>query len=73
MKFTKETLKRAARTFFQAALSYLLVTLASGEAMTENSEWKTLLTGLLLSSCAAGLAAVMNLEKDDEDDLQSVC
>ena len=65
MKFTKETLVRAMRTFLQAALSYMLVNLAAADFTTDQSTAKTVLLGLLISSVAAGLAAVMNLEKGD--------
>ena len=65
MKFTKNTLIRAFRTFLQAALSYMLVNLAAADFSGDTDAAKTVLTGLLVSSVAAGLAAVMNLEKGD--------
>ncbi len=65
MKFTRNTLIRAVRTFLQSALSYMLVNLASADLMSGETALKTVITGLLISSVAAGLAAAMNLEKGD--------
>ena len=65
MKFTKQTLIRALRTFLQSALSYMLVNLATADFSTDEGTAKTVLIGLLISSGAAGIAAVMNLEKGD--------
>ena len=62
MKFTKETLRRALRTFLQAALSYLLVSLAAVDFSKEVQALETLLLGTAVSALAAGFAAVMNLE-----------
>jgi len=63
MRFTKETLKRALRTFFQAALSYLLVSLAAVDFSEEGEALKTVLLGSAVSAVSAGIAAVMNLEQ----------
>jgi len=62
MKFTKETLNRSLRTFCQAALSYMLVSLAAVDFSQDNQAIKTLLLGAAVSALAAGIAAVMNLE-----------
>lgn len=63
MTFTKDTLKRALRTFIQAALSYLIVSLAAVDFTKEGEALKSLLLGSAVSALSAGLAAVMNLEK----------
>lgn len=65
MKFTKNTLIRTVRTFLQAALSYMLVNLAAADFTENESSIRTVVLGLIISSVAAGLAAVMNLEKGD--------
>ena len=62
MKFTHETWRRAARTFIQAALSYVLVNLVTIDFTLERGLLKTALIGLGVSSLAAGIAAVMNIE-----------
>ena len=61
-----EMLKRAARTFVQAAAGYLsanlVVVFASGEVL--NGDYiKTAVAGLLMSAVAAGLAAIMNMPR----------
>ena len=67
MKFTKETLLRALRTFFQSALAYIAVNAVLCD-FSEGQTAKSALTGLTVSSVAAGLAAVMNLEKSEKGD-----
>ena len=59
LRFTDETLKRALKTFFQAVLAYILVALKSGVDFNDGEAVKTFVIGLT----AAGLAAIMNLEK----------
>lgn len=62
----KETLKRALRTFFQAAVGYLsanAVVFFTAETAVDFDYIKSALTCLLVSSVAAGLAALMNLPK----------
>ena len=71
MKFTKETARRALRTFIQAAVGFIasnVVLQVSGVAWDDISTIKSAVIGLIASALAAGAAAVMNLEK--EDDLQ---
>ena len=62
MRFTKETFKRALRTFCQAAISYLLVSLTTLDFSEDERAIKALLFGAAVSALASGLAAVMNLE-----------
>nr|DAR54797.1 MAG TPA: holin [Caudoviricetes sp.] len=62
MKATKETLKRAVRTFCQTAIGYIavnvtLIDFGSGKEVIESA-----ITGLIVSAIASGLSAVMNLE-----------
>lgn len=63
----KETLKRALRTFVQAAVGYFATNIALyvGTDFSDMSVVKTVLVGLGVSSIAAGLAAVMNLPKKE--------
>jgi hypothetical protein len=63
MKFTKETWRRALRTFMQAALAYFTANLCVVDFSAEGDILTSALVGLLVSTLAAGLAAVMNLEK----------
>ena len=62
----KETLKRAARTFMQAAAGYIATNFVmyAGSDFSDVNVLKTVLTGLGVSAVAAGLAAVMNLPKN---------
>jgi hypothetical protein len=57
----KEWLKRALRTFGQAAIGYVVAVVPTIDYQN-TSVLKTTLIGLLLSSIAAGLAAVMNMD-----------
>ena len=67
MRATKETLRRALRTFFQAALAYFAVNIAVVD-FGEKEVLESALTGIIVSAVAAGLAAVMNLEHRGEND-----
>lgn len=62
----KETIRRALRTFIQAAVGYIatnLVCIVSSDA--QNFDYiKTALGGLCVSAIAAGLAAIMNMPKN---------
>ena len=64
---TKQTAKRAARTFIQAAIGSIV----ANAAVLDFSEGKEILKGaictLLVSAIAAGIAAVMNLEKPETE------
>ncbi len=68
----KEMLKRAGRTFFQTVIGYITANLAfNTEGITDGGMLKTALIGLLISSIAAGLAAVMNMPKPIQDENSS--
>lgn len=65
----KETLKRAARTFLQAAAGYIaanLVISVTG-AGSDGNALKNALVTLVAAALAAGLAAVMNLPRKNND------
>ncbi|MBQ9228781.1 MAG: hypothetical protein IJ168_08130 [Eubacterium sp.] len=63
MRFTKQTAKKALRTFIQAALAYIAVNIAIVDFTSGKEAARSALIGLAVSATAAGLAAVMNLEK----------
>ena len=66
MKFTKETLRRAVRTFIQVAIPMLLANLTA-LPLTEGKEAvKLALISAAVTAVATGLAAVMNLEETGE-------
>lgn len=66
MKCTKETLKRAFRTFVQTALGYVAVNIAVVDFSAQKTVLKSVLIGLGVSAVSAGLSAVMNLEKKED-------
>ena len=55
----KDFIYRVVKTFFQAVLSALVVSLADGVDFTNKDAVKTLIVGLI----AAGISAVMNINK----------
>ena len=69
MKFTKETLRRALRTFIQAALSYMIIAIAAVDFNQEKEALKALLIGIAVSSLSAGISAVMNLESSEPTEM----
>ena len=69
MCFTKNCLKRALRTFLQTAVGYIVTNLAMyfGDLDFANEDLlKKAVSGIVISAVAAGLSAVMNLEKKAE-------
>ena len=69
MKFTKETAYRALRTFLQAFIPALAV----GIVEADGSITRGAIITLIVPAISAGIAAVMNLEKEDsDDDIQAV-
>lgn len=67
--FTKNCLKRALRTFLQTAVGYIVTNLAMyfGDLDFGNEDLlKKAVSGIAISAVAAGLSAVMNLEKKAE-------
>lgn len=57
----KEPVRRALRTFIQAAASYVVVNAAVLDFSAGNA-----VKGFVISTIAAGLAAVMNLKTEGE-------
>ncbi len=68
MKFTKETFNRMIRTFIQTAVSYIAVHIATVDFSESKNLLRAALTGIGVSAAAAGLSAVMNLEKKQIDE-----
>ncbi|MDE6506399.1 MAG: hypothetical protein K2K71_03995 [Eubacterium sp.] len=66
-KFTKETAKRMLRTFGQAAAGYIIANLAFVDLTGGKDVAKSALIGLTVSAVAAGLSAMMNLQKKEEE------
>lgn len=64
---TNETLKRAGRTFIQSAAAYVAVNLVAVDFTGEKELVKSALCGLAVSAVAAGISAVMNLNKNKEN------
>lgn len=60
---TKETAKRAGRTFLQTAIGYIAVNLSIVDFSAGADVIKSALCGVAVSAIAAGIAAVMNREK----------
>jgi hypothetical protein len=56
----KNWVKRALRTFVQAAVSYVLVAVPTID-FTDTTAFKTACVGIGVSGLAAGIAAVMNI------------
>ena len=65
MKFTKETWRRALRTLIQTAVAYLAANLCVVDFTAEGEVLTSALVGLGVSALAAGIAAVMNMEKPE--------
>lgn len=55
--FKKEPVRRAVRTFIQAAAGYVVVNIAALDFSAGNA-----VKGFIISTIAAGIAAVMNIE-----------
>ena len=67
MKWTKETWKRAGRTFLQTAIGYIAVNLAIVDFTAGKEVIKSAVIGLIISAVSAGLSAVMNLAKTEAE------
>ena len=65
MKLTKQTINRSVRTFFQSAIAYISVNLMLVNFADKSDALKNALVGLLISAISAGISAVMNLERED--------
>lgn len=60
---TKESLIKVAKTFIQALIAFLVVTLPTIDFTQDKSALKAALFSVLASAIAAGLSAVMNIEQ----------
>ena len=58
----KEPVKRAIRTFIQAAASYVAVNVVTLDFSASNA-----VKGFIISTIAAGIAAAMNIERSDTE------
>lgn len=67
MKITKETIRRTVRTFLQAAAGFLATTGISVLVTNDYSITKDIILGIAGSALAAGVAAVMNLESNNDE------
>ncbi len=65
-KFKSDATERILKTFVQAALGYIAVNIALVDFGSGKEAAKSALIGLLVAAAAAGLSAVMNLEKKDK-------
>lgn len=63
----KNWVKRAIRTFMQAAVGYLVVAVPSVDFSGEKNAIKTALVGIGVSAVAAGIAAAMNIREGETD------
>lgn len=68
MKITKNTLKKAMRTFIQTAVGYIAVNIAVVDFSAEKSALKSALVGIAVSAASAGICAAMNLERKGTTD-----
>lgn len=66
---TKETAKRTWRTFIQSAIGYIAVNITVVDFSGGSDIIKSALCGLAVSAIAAGIAAVMNREKNTESEV----
>ena len=66
MKITKETIRRMLRTFLQVAVGILASNLALLPWTADSAELKAAVTGMLATAIAAGIAAIMNMERDGD-------
>ena len=62
MVFTKESIRRAGRTFLQAFFGYIVMSAESIDFSAPRETLYTVLVGMGVSAFAAGLAAVMYME-----------
>lgn len=62
---TKETVRRALRTFGQAFAGYVAVNIAIVDFTASGEVIKSALIGILIAGVSAGISAVMNLENKE--------
>lgn len=69
MKITKNTVKRALRTFIQTAIGYILVNIVAVDFTASKDILKSALIGLGVSAVSAGVSAVMNIDRRCNNDI----
>ncbi|MGN1051007.1 MAG: hypothetical protein ACI4QE_01765 [Acutalibacteraceae bacterium] len=63
-QFSKNCVRRALRTFLQTALAYIVTNVTCTlSGITDISQAKTIIIGVIISAIAAGISAVMNLKE----------
>lgn len=66
MKFTKETIRRAMRTFLQAFFGSLVGTIALIDTSDNDALTKSIIFVVIVPSVACGLSALMNMEQKED-------
>ena len=67
---TKETLRRALRTFGQTVIGYIAVNVALVDFTASGDVIKSALIGILIAGVSAGISAVMNLENKEVENYE---
>lgn len=66
MNFLKKNyIKRALRTFFQTAISYIAVNIAVVDFSANKQALKSAIIGLIISAISGGISAVMNFKEKE--------
>lgn len=68
MRITKETIRRAFRTFFQSAVAYVMVNAVYINFTGDRVSNKSSVVALMVSAVAAGISGAMNLDKEKIDE-----
>lgn len=66
-RFTKETWRRALRTFWQAFFASIVGTVALVDTTDEEALLKSVIFVVVVPALSAGIAALMNLEESYEE------
>lgn len=64
----KESLRRAGRTFLQTAIGYIAVNIVAVDFTNSKQALKSACLGLAISAFSAGIAAVMNIQKNESEE-----
>lgn len=70
MKITKQTLIKSFKTFLQAAIAYVCVNISSFNYEEQEGARKAALMTFAVSSVAAGICAVMNIETKESEEIE---
>lgn len=63
----KNWVKRALRTMFQTAVSYIAVTIPTVDWTADRAALRATLAGICITALSGGIAAAMNIPEDDEE------